>query len=132
MTKHRFKRASQVLAAISGIMISGGAPYVAAQDNDTCTVRGKNGSVVIIVCAPGLDRQKWHKSAETACANVKACSAWIWDDPKKGSAIDTGDRDGYPQERRAYGCRRMGQRSKRANDDRASEEITLRDRQSQR
>ena len=94
MTKHRFKRASQVLAAISGIMISGGAPYVAAQDNDTCTVRGKNGSVVIIVCAPGLDRQKWHKSAETACANVKACSAWIWDDPKKAPqsipAIATG------------------------------------------
>lgn len=81
--KHNLKRASQVLASIFGVMTLGGAQYVVAQDIDTCAVNGKNGSVVIIVCPPGLDRQKWQRVAETACAKVKACSAWIWDDPKK-------------------------------------------------
>jgi hypothetical protein len=80
---HHLRRASKVLAAISGVLISGQAQYAVARDHDACTVRDKNGSVVIIVCPPDLGPQQWHEAAETACANVNSCSAWIWDNPKK-------------------------------------------------
>ena len=57
--------------------------HVGAQGESACKVRDQNGAIAIVICPPGLGRADWHKAGEMACANIKPCSAWIWDDPKK-------------------------------------------------
>ena len=55
----------------------------AAQNAGKCTIRDQKGAVTLLLCPPGLDKADWRKAGEMACAKIKPCSAWIWDDPDK-------------------------------------------------
>ena len=58
-------------------------PAAAAENAAACSVRDKNGPMVIVVCPPGLDQGELRKAGEAACVDTKPCLAWIWDDVAK-------------------------------------------------
>ncbi|SEO17461.1 hypothetical protein SAMN05216404_1134 [Nitrosospira multiformis] len=48
-----------------------------------CTIRDRNDTIVILVCAPGGNPESWRDAAQAACGSTLMCNAWIWDDPSK-------------------------------------------------
>lgn len=48
-----------------------------------CSVRDRSDAVAVVVCRAGLTLEEWRQAAEAACADLRACSAWIWEDPDK-------------------------------------------------
>jgi hypothetical protein len=48
-----------------------------------CGVRAQGRTVMVLVCAPGLDEKAWREAGEEACGSLTQCNAWIWDDREK-------------------------------------------------
>ena len=48
-----------------------------------CAARTGTGSVVVLVCPPGLEERAWREAGQKACATSGQCNAWIWDNPSK-------------------------------------------------
>ena len=64
-------------------VLAPGETQALAQNGKTCVLRDQKGTIAILVCPPGFRQEQWRRAGEAACRNIKPCSAWIWDDPKK-------------------------------------------------
>jgi hypothetical protein len=65
-----------------------------AQSASACSLHARSEFVAILVCPPGLKQDDWKQSGVTACGNIPACSAWMWDDiqnlPKSAPRLASG------------------------------------------
>jgi hypothetical protein len=75
------RKCCALLAPLLGLAI--GPDHASAAGPNACSVQARGNSVIVVVCARGLDMHAWREAGEQACGSLAPCNAWIWDDAKK-------------------------------------------------